>query len=122
MVLQDSPALDRVFHALSNPTRRRMLRSLAAGRRNIGDLAEPFRMSFAGAAKHVRVLEEAGLVRRKVLGREHVLTLDPKQLANADEWLRYYERLWNAQFETLDAVFKAENENKTKPKKKRNKR
>lgn len=121
MVLQDSPALDRVFHALSSPTRRRMLRSLATGRRNIGDLAEPFHMSFAGAAKHVRVLELAGLVRRKVQGREHVLTLEPKQLANAEEWIRYYERFWNAQFDALDAMFKAEDQSKTKPKKRKKK-
>lgn len=118
MALQDSPALDRIFHALSSSTRRRMLRSLAAGRRNIGDLAQPFQMSFAGAAKHVRVLEQAGLVRRKVQGREHVLTLEPQQLANAEEWIRYYERFWNAQFDALDAMFKAE----AHPKKKRKKR
>jgi DNA-binding transcriptional ArsR family regulator len=91
MVLQNSRQLDRVFHALSNPTRRLMLRQLAAGKHNIGELAEPLRMSFAGAAKHVRVLEEAGLLRRQVQGREHMLQIEAKPLANAEEWIRYYK-------------------------------
>jgi DNA-binding transcriptional ArsR family regulator len=66
MVSEQSAALDGVFHALANPTRRAMLRSLAAGERNIGELAAPHRMSFAAVSKHVRVLEAAGLVRRRV--------------------------------------------------------
>ena len=72
-----------------------MLRSLATGERNIGELAAPFRMSLAAASKHVKVLESAGLVRRKVQGRSHICRIEPSPLAAADRWLRYYERFWN---------------------------
>ena len=105
MVKQQGASLDHVFHALADPTRRAMLRSLAAGERNIGELAAPFRMSFAAASKHVRVLESAGLVRRRVQGRAHICRIEPAPLAAAEEWLRYYERFWTKR---LDALLKAE--------------
>ena len=66
MVEQSPVALDRVFGALSDPTRRAMLRRLAGGPRTVGELAEPFEMSFAAAAKHVKVLEHAGLLSRTI--------------------------------------------------------
>jgi DNA-binding transcriptional ArsR family regulator len=108
MVVQESSALDGVFHALADPTRRAMLRSLAASQRNIGELAAPFNMSFAAASKHVRVLEAAGLVRRRVEGRSHICRIEPAPLAAADEWLRFYEHFWTAQLDTLEALLKAE--------------
>ncbi len=109
MVLQDSPALDRVFNALANPTRRAMLRRLASAEGNISELAQPFeQMTFAGASKHLRVLEEAGLVRRHVQGRTHIFRLEPAVLATADAWLRFYEDLWTEQLDALDTMLKAE--------------
>lgn len=107
MVLQDA-ALDHVFHALADPTRRAMLRSLAGAELNITELAAPFRMSFAAASKHVRVLEAAGLVRRRVAGRSHLCRLEPKPLAAADEWLRFYERLWTDSLDRLDEILAEE--------------
>lgn len=109
MVEQSSAALDSVFHALADPTRRTMLRSLAAGQRTIGELAAPFSMSFAAASKHVRVLEAAGLVRRKIEGRSHICRIETAPLAAASEWLHFYERFWTDQFDALDAMLKAEN-------------
>src|SRR5271154_6916238 len=103
MVEQSSAHLDAVFHALADPTRRRMLRSLAGGELSIGELAAPFRMSFAGASKHVKALERAGLVRRTVQGRQHFCRLDADRLAEADEWLRYYERFWSSRLDALEA-------------------
>jgi DNA-binding transcriptional ArsR family regulator len=108
MVLQNAAALDDVFHALADPTRRAMLRSLASGQRTISELATPFSMSFAAASKHVRVLERAGLVRRKIEGRSHICRLDPAPLAAANEWLRFYEAFWNERFDALDALLKAQ--------------
>jgi DNA-binding transcriptional ArsR family regulator len=108
MVLDQPPALDGVFRALSDPTRRAMLRSLAAGERNIGELAAPHSMSFAAASKHVRVLESAGLVRRRIEGRAHVCHIEPAPLAAADKWLRFYETLWTDTLGALDAMLKAE--------------
>lgn len=104
------PTLDHVFHALADPTRRAMLRTLAAGERKIGDLAAPHAMSFAAASKHVRVLERAGLVRRRVEGRAHVCRLEPAPLAGADEWLRFYQSLWTSSLDALDAMLRAEDE------------
>jgi DNA-binding transcriptional ArsR family regulator len=101
-------ALDTVFHALADPTRRAMLRSLAGGERNIGQLAQPFAMSFAAASKHVKVLEGAGLVRRRVLGRSHLCRLESKPLAAADEWLRFYEGFWTDQLDGLGELLRAE--------------
>ena len=107
MVLQEAPHLDRVFHALADPTRRAMLRRLADGERNIGELAGPFAMSFAAASKHVRVLESAGLVSRRVQGRSHLCSMVPGPLAEADAWLRFYERYWTERFDALDVALGA---------------
>ena len=79
-----------------------MLRRLAAGEQSIGELAAPFRMSFAGASKHVRSLEHACLIRREVRGRTHVCRLDPAPLAAAEEWLRFYERFWTERLDALE--------------------
>lgn len=100
--------LDDVFHALADPTRRAMLRSLAGGERNIGELAAPHAMSFPAASKHVRVLEAAGLVRRRIEGREHRLSLEPAPLAAADDWLKFYEAMWRERLDALEALLQAE--------------
>ena len=94
--------LDAVFHALSDPTRREMLRRLAEGEASVGELAAPFDMSFAGASKHVQALERAGLVRRTVRGRTHTFALQPDRLAGAHEWLRFYRRFWTARLDALE--------------------
>jgi DNA-binding transcriptional ArsR family regulator len=98
--------LDRVFRALGDPTRRAMLRRLSRREHTVGELAEPFRMSLAAASKHVKTLEEAGLVRRTIRGRTHFCRLDPRPLAHADEWLRSYERLWDKRLEALEELLR----------------
>ena len=106
MVEHDSPHLDIVFRALGDATRRGMLASLALGEKSIGELAEPFAMSFAGASKHVKVLEDAGLVRREVRGRTHVCRLEAGPMASADEWLRHYERFWTGRLDALEQLLR----------------
>jgi DNA-binding transcriptional ArsR family regulator len=108
MVEQSSEPLDSVFHALADPTRRAMLASLAARERTVSELAEPFSMSLAAASKHVKTLERAGLVRRTVQGRTHICRLDPEPLAEAHEWLRFYERFWNERLDALEALLRPE--------------
>jgi DNA-binding transcriptional ArsR family regulator len=108
-MVEHSP-LDGVFHALADPTRRAMLRSLAGGERNIGQLAQPFAMSFAAASKHVKVLEGAGLVRRRVRGREHFCRIEARPLATADKWLRDFEGFWNEQLDGLEALLREEDQ------------
>ena len=102
--------LDAVFHALADPTRRAMLGQLAERELTIGELATPFSMSFAGASKHVRVLEHAGLVTRTIQGRTHLCRLQAARLAEANEWLRRYERFWNERLDTLESLLRAEDE------------
>jgi DNA-binding transcriptional ArsR family regulator len=102
--------LDAVFHALADPTRRAMLGQLAERELTIGELATPFSMSFAGASKHVRVLENAGLVTRTIQGRSHLCRLQAARLAEANEWLRRYERFWNDRLDTLESLLRAEDE------------
>jgi DNA-binding transcriptional ArsR family regulator len=114
MVERDSPHLDTVFHALSDATRRGMLASLALGEKSVGQLAEPFAMSFAGASKHVKVLEDAGLIRREVRGRTHICRLEPGPLANADQWLRHYERFWTGRLDALEQLLRDDDVRKAK--------
>ena len=104
MVEGSAPALDRVFRALADPTRRAMLRRLADGERSVGELAEPFDMSFAAAAKHVKVLEEAGLLHRTVEGRTHRCRLEAGPLAEADRWIAYYQRFWTGRLDDLETA------------------
>jgi DNA-binding transcriptional ArsR family regulator len=109
MVEFDSPRLDTVFHALGDPTRRGMLARLALGETSIGELAEPFDMSFAGASKHVKVLEDAGLVARRKQGRTHVITLEAGPLAEAERWLRQWEKFWTVRLDRLEALIERDN-------------
>jgi len=104
MVKDQSAQLDRVFHALAHPARRAMLKRLADGERNLSELAAPLRMSFPAASKHVRVLERARLVRRRVKGRTHICRIEGKPLAQANEWLEDYRRIWEGTFQRLDAL------------------
>ena len=109
MVEHDSLALDTIFHALGDATRRAMLGELAAGERSVGDLAAPFAMSLAAASKHIKVLEGAGLIRRDVRGRTHICSLDPAPLMSADQWLGIYRRFWTGRLDTLEALLRAPN-------------
>lgn len=108
MVELTTPQLDAVFHALGDPTRRRMLAQLAEGERTVGQLAEPFSISLAAASKHVKALENAGLIRREIRGRTHVCRLEPGPLASAHEWLAFYERFWTDRLNLLDRLLREE--------------
>lgn len=109
-MVEDREGMDDVFHALAHGARRAMLRRLAERELTIGELAEPFAMSFAAASKHVQVLERAGLVRRTVTGRRHVCRLDPAPLKSASAWLSFYERHWRESLDALDELLREETE------------
>ena len=123
MVQQKSPVLDKVFHALAHPARREMLRHLAGGERNLSELAAPLRMSFPAASKHVRVLEQAKVVRRRVVGREHLCRIEGKPLEKASGWLEGYRQFWEESFDKLDSLLaEMKAVEKTKAKRKNPKR
>jgi DNA-binding transcriptional ArsR family regulator len=113
MVEHPTETLDRIFHALSDPTRRAMLQRLSQGERSVGELAAPFEMSFAGASKHIKVLEGAQLIRRRVAGRTHYCRLEAARLAEAQAWLNHYERFWTKSLDALEDLLRAEDAHET---------
>jgi DNA-binding transcriptional ArsR family regulator len=102
--------LDVTFRALADPTRRGMLASLALGDKSIGELGEPFHMTFAGAAKHVKVLESAGLIARRKAGRKQICTLQAGPLKEAEDWLRQWEKFWSTRLDRLQALVEGDGE------------
>jgi DNA-binding transcriptional ArsR family regulator len=96
--------LDAVFHALSSEPRRAMLGSLAEGDRTVGDLADPFDISLAAVSKHLKVLEGAGLVERRVQGRTTVCRLRAEPLADVRQWVDFYERFWTTRIDRLQRL------------------
>lgn len=106
MVKCSTRLLDRTFGALSDPTRRRILEHLAGGDRCVTDLARPYRMSLPAVSKHLRVLENAGLVRRQRDGRVHRLRLEARPMQQAQAWIEEYRKFWEASFDRLDEYLK----------------
>jgi DNA-binding transcriptional ArsR family regulator len=104
--MPDKDPLDLVFHALADPSRRKVIALLReAGELKVGDLAEAFSMSLNGVSKHLKVLETAGLVRRRVVGREHWIAVGWRALEPARDWLDSQYFFWQRRLEALaDAV------------------
>jgi DNA-binding transcriptional ArsR family regulator len=99
-------ALDAVYSALGDGTRRAILTRLADRDFTVGELAEPFAVSRPAISKHLRVLERAGLVRRTREGRLSRCRLDPKPLGAAARWLEHYRRFWEQRLKRLDAYLR----------------
>jgi DNA-binding transcriptional ArsR family regulator len=97
--------VDHILAALADPTRRAILDRLARGQARVTDVAEPFDMSLPAVSKHVRILERAGLVRRRRHGREHVLILDARPIRQVAHWASRYERFWNERLDRLQEFF-----------------
>jgi DNA-binding transcriptional ArsR family regulator len=94
-----------------------MLRELASRERTVSQLAEPFAMSLAAASKHIKALENAGLIRREVRGRTHLCRLAPGPLASAHQWLAFYERFWTDRLDVLERLLRKES--KRRPRKRK---
>lgn len=108
MVEHRPDPLDVIFRALADPTRRAMAETLLDGPRTVGELAAPFEMSLAGAAKHVAALDKAGLVSRERRGREVLCRLNPAALSDARAYLERYAEIWTARLDDLEAALRAE--------------
>src|SRR5690242_5809071 len=104
MPLAASASLDHVYGAIADPTRRAILALLSRGDITVGDLAEKFPISLNGVSKHVKVLERAGLVDRRVDGREHWLTLNPAPMSDAAQWLERYRAFWERRLTALEQM------------------
>ncbi len=93
------PQIDRTLAALADPTRRGILERLGAGSATITELAEPFGISLTGMKKHVRVLEDAGLVTTEKVGRARRCDLGPRRLDDVHEWVDFYRQMVNEQLD-----------------------
>jgi DNA-binding transcriptional ArsR family regulator len=114
MVKYSSKTLNRTFAALADPTRRRILAHLARGDQRVTHLARPHAMSLPAVSKHLRVLERAGLLRRRCYGRVHEMQLEARPLRQAAAWVEEYRKFWEGSLDRL-----AEYLEQTKPKKKK---
>ena len=103
-------SLDRVSSAVADPTRRAILDRLAQGPARAGELAAPFAISQPAVSRHLRVLEHAGLIRRRRSGREHVLSIDARPLHELQHWVSRYEGFWNEKLDRLERHFASPSE------------
>jgi DNA-binding transcriptional ArsR family regulator len=119
-MLNNAP-VDRVFHALSEPTRRAMVERLSAGPLSVSDLAAPFGVTLAAIVQHLQVLEDSGLVRTEKVGRVRTCSIDSAGLSLAERWLTERRRLWERRLDRLGEILaEGEDPPKTKqPSKKR---
>jgi DNA-binding transcriptional ArsR family regulator len=112
-------SLDATFAALADPTRRAIIQRLASGEASVAELAEPFAMSQPAVSKHLRVLENAGLISRRRDAQRRPCRLEATPLAEAVDWLETYREFWEARFQRLDSLLAelrapADNENTPK--------
>jgi DNA-binding transcriptional ArsR family regulator len=96
--------LDSIFGSLSDPTRRDILRRISEHNMSVGQVAKHYAISFAGVAKHLDVLERAGLIRKTRKGKEQIVSIDPRALANANEYLESYRQIWEQRLDSLEKL------------------
>src|ERR1700686_4985130 len=99
--------LDHTLIALADPTRRAILQRLSKGEARVTELAAPFAISLNSVSKHIRILERADLVRRRVSGREHFLTFNPAPMESAVEWMERHRVFWTDRLDALEAAPRA---------------
>ena len=96
--------LDQVFFALSDGTRRAILSRLTEGSTTIGELAEPFEMSAPAISRHMKILEKAGLIDRRISGRQHHCTLATGALKTAEDWITFHRKFWESRLDALEEL------------------
>lgn len=109
----NSSQLDSVFHALADSTRRSILEQLTDGTSKVADLAKPHSMSAPAISKHLRVLEDAGLIEREKRGREHHIQADPAPLEEVRDWISVYADHWHQRFDALDEFLAKQSKKKS---------
>lgn len=107
-------AIDKAMNALADPTRREIISQLSVGERRVGDIAEPHSMSLNAVSKHIKVLEDAGLVVRRKDGRTHYLSFNPAGLEPASDWIEQTRALWSKRLDALEAALLADDANQEK--------
>ena len=107
-MLNQSAALDLMFQALADPSRRAMLGRLCKGPASVSDLAGPFKMSLPAVLQHLQVLEQSGLVKTEKLGRVRTCSVETKALRSVEQWIAARRTMWEAHFDRLGAYLAAE--------------
>ena len=115
MTQTESVRLDHVFHALSDATRRAVLRRVAQRPHTVNELAEPFDISLNAVSKHLKVLERAQLITRQKQGRTHYCQLDASTMKFADDWLQFYKQFWSNRLDSLGQFLQDSSGNPPKP-------
>ena len=108
-------ALTQTFGALADPTRRAILARLATGEATVGELAAPFDMSWPAVSRHIRILEQAGLIERKIQARWRVCSLKRERLQQAQAWILEVKDFWEQGFDRLDALLREDRTKEEKP-------
>lgn len=103
-MLNNSPALDLMFHALADPTRRVMVERLSLGPVAVSELAQPFEMSLSAVMQHLQILEASGLVRSEKVGRVRTCRIEPAALRTAEQWLNERRATWERRFDRLGDI------------------
>lgn len=106
MVNYSQHALDLAFGALAHPIRRGILARLSAGEASVAELAKPFKVSAPAITRHMKVLEEAGLLSRRKQGRVHRCRLEERRMKQAQQWLETHRKFWNAKLDALERYLK----------------
>lgn len=109
-MIKQQPALDRVFHALSDPSRRAIVERLSGGSTSVSELAEPLPMSLPAVLQHIRVLEESGLVRSEKIGRVRTCSIDSAALRPAERWIEQRRAGWDRRLDRLGAYLADQSE------------
>ena len=104
--------LDAIFSALSAPTRRAIVTRLANGEAQVGEIAAQFDISAPAVSRHLRILEDAGLVSRRVEAQRRILSLNPEALKLASRWVDEHRRFWEASLDRLEALLANEPDDK----------
>jgi DNA-binding transcriptional ArsR family regulator len=107
--------LDRTFAALADPTRRDILARLSDGHATVGELAEPFDMSLPAVSKHLKVLQQAGLIERRRDGRTQICAVQAAPLQDADAWLAHYRAFWEGNLDSLARFLESDSAKKKDP-------
>jgi DNA-binding transcriptional ArsR family regulator len=103
-------SLDRIFHAMADPTRRAMVERLSMGPASVSELATPFSVSLSAIGQHLQVLETSGLVRTRKAGRVRTVVLAPDALAAAERWFEHHRKQWESRFDRLGALLEEDDD------------
>ncbi|HUY85050.1 MAG TPA: metalloregulator ArsR/SmtB family transcription factor [Candidatus Dormibacteraeota bacterium] len=95
-------SLDSIFSSLADPTRRDILRRVSSQELSVGEIAQPYDLTFAAVSKHLKVLEKAKLIIKKRRGKEQMVSIAPQALKGVDDYLEFYRQLWESRFDSLE--------------------